>query len=409
MRTVIINRFSPNTVNYEEWLSGINSEFIIFSKHKHIEHFGEFFDEKIGYDNIDTDERVYSEIVQLHQTKEIDWIIAAHEFDLLKAGQLREYLNIKGQTAESALAFRDKVVMKEKVSEVANVPAFVRINHVFDLMEFKKKHGLPIVIKPVDSAASVGVKIVRDETDFERLLANGLDKNLEAECFVDGDMYHIDGLYENNKILLYSPSRYINGCLAFQDNNYLGSVMLDKEDLLYERLQQTLLTVLNALPVPDHPIAFHAEFFHTGNDQILLCEVACRVGGGEINEGVKYATGIDILQESIRSQCGQTIKLNQTSNRLTGWMLVPPQNGKLLSVNANLPFEWVLKCTIKEENIGKTFNGAESSVDAIASLLIYGDSQTEIENRLHMLYLWFQENTVWEYRTEPVIIGHTHE
>lgn len=51
--------------------------------------------------------------------------------------------------------------------------------------------------------------------DFECFLVNGFDKNLEVECFVDGDMYYIDGLYEKNKMLLYSLFCYINGCLVF--------------------------------------------------------------------------------------------------------------------------------------------------------------------------------------------------
>lgn len=58
---------------------------------------------------------------------------------------------------ESVFVFRDKVVMKEKVFEVVNVFVFVRINYVFDLLEFKSKYGFFIVIKLVDSVVFVGV------------------------------------------------------------------------------------------------------------------------------------------------------------------------------------------------------------------------------------------------------------
>src|SRR5438874_9751906 len=50
--------------------------------------------------------------VELHATARFRRIVAVSEYDLLRAGQLRDVLGIEGQTYASALAFRDKLRMK---------------------------------------------------------------------------------------------------------------------------------------------------------------------------------------------------------------------------------------------------------------------------------------------------------
>lgn len=405
MRTVIINRFSPRTIDYESILKDIDSEFILVTKDKHVDSFNTgLFSVVIGCEDMGSDERVYWKIAQLHREKRIDRVVAAHEFDLVKAGQLRDYLGLKGQSEASALAFRDKVLMKEYAAASLDVPRFTRVRHVFDLIDFKEKHGFPFVVKPVDSAGSVGVRIIREHNDFEGLLQGGLSAGLEAECYVEGDMYHVDGLYEPNQLRLCSVSKYMNGCLAFRHNDFLGSAMLDYDDPLFGKLESAATKALMALPVPEHRIAFHAEFFHTEDGSIILCEIASRVGGGEVNDGVRHSTGVDIMKESIREQCGVTTEIAPYQGELTGWILIPPRQGKLVSVHAEAPYDWVLKYVVKEGSVGKTFEGPKSSVDAVASLLIAGQSHEQLKERLPAIYKWFMEQAVWENNLEAVTV-----
>ena len=56
------------------------------------------------------------------------------------------------------------------------------------------------------------------------------------------------------------------------DENPIKSRMIDFTRDLLER----------ALPMPENGL-FHVELFHTPDDQILLCEAACRLGGCIVN------------------------------------------------------------------------------------------------------------------------------
>jgi predicted ATP-grasp superfamily ATP-dependent carboligase len=402
MRIVIINQFSPQRVDYLKAMEDQNPEVILLTRNKHEEKFKSFFPKTIGFENFEDNDYVYSYINDLHTKNPIDRIVATHEFDLVKAGQIRDFLSIPGQNSESAIAFRDKYVMKELLKNVIKTPIFKKVNNVVDLLNFKQINGYPFVLKPVDGAGSVGVKVIKDNLDFESILKKGIKENSMAETFIEGEMYHVDGLFSDGKLLLSCPSIYINGCLAFQEEKYVGSIMLDKENSLFERLNDTVLKVLSNLPTPDHAIAFHAEFFHTPENEIIICEIASRVGGGMIPESIEKCLGIDILSESIRAQCGMKINPIPSKERLGGWVIIPPKRGRLISFNRNIPFNWVADSYIKEDNIGKEFEGSNSSVDSIASFVVEGENHTQILNRIDTLCNWVEENSIWEIDREKI-------
>ncbi|MEK3880164.1 ATP-grasp domain-containing protein [Paenibacillus sp. FSL M7-0420] len=402
MRTVIINRFSPSSVNYEEWLKDIDGEFIMITKPEHVSGFSEFFIHKAGFNDFDQNENIYRHIVELHEAKQIDYIIAAQEFDLLKAAQLREYLGLQGQSVESALAFRDKVFMKNLVKHSIQVPHFMKINHLYDVLEFEKNNGYPFVIKPIDNAGSMGVHVIHDKAELTEMLEYGLETNLEIETHVAGEMYHIDGLYQNGSLLLSRPSQYVNGCLAYREGNYVGSVLLDQNHVMYQRLNEAVHAILNVMPTPDHAISFHAEIFHTFNDELVFCEIACRVGGGLIVEAIEFATGINILKESIRSQCDGSICYDPTKNELVGFCVIPPKEGVLDAIDGDLPFEWVVESIIKTDKVGTKFAKAIASSSYVAMVLVKGESEEQIKERLDLVSTWVEEHLSWKSEEELV-------
>lgn len=61
-------------------------------------------------------------------TYQFETIIASSEYDVLRAGKLRTMLGIKGQSYESGLLFRNKVLMKERLQSAGvRVPNFKKI------------------------------------------------------------------------------------------------------------------------------------------------------------------------------------------------------------------------------------------------------------------------------------------
>ena len=400
MSIFILNRTRLGRDPYDKWIEDIDNEVHFLTRNDVVEDFKKLgkFDAVEGFSNFSKSELPYRYIDKHINEKNENYLVSIHEYDLIKAGKVRDRYGLEGQSAISAQAFRDKVKMKELLKDAIVVPKFKKVTSVYDILDFINEVGFPVVIKPVDMAASVDVFVVKNEQELDSVLEHGIGTNWEIEEFIDGEMYHIDGLYGSDKILLCRPSKYINGCLAYKDNKFLGSVLLTKENPLFNELKYSVKKVLDTLPTPKSTIAFHAEFFVTADNNIILCEIASRVGGVKIVEVLEHATGVNILKEWVRAQCGVNNSQEYHDNdEYGGWVLIPPQNGKLVKINKDFPYgDWVAIAEVNYDLIGKEFDGAGSSIDQIAEFAIKGKNEEEVIIRIEQINEWFRKNTIWD-------------
>ncbi|PAV36417.1 carboxylate--amine ligase, partial [Bacillus licheniformis] len=285
------------------------------------------------------------------------------------------------------------------------VPDFKKIDSAADLYKFVQTFGFPVVVKPIYGSGSVDTTVLRNRQDVWNFLAKGLPDHLEVESFIEGDMYHIDGLILDEEIVLSWPSRYINGCLAFQDHQFLGSLQLELKNPLTRRLTDFVQKALAALPVPN-TTTFHAEVFHTPDDELVFCEVASRTGGAMVREATAQTFGFDINEVCVKAQCGLEFHIPEVDNnpdRLSGWLLIPPKDGVLKEIKPAPAADWIAKQNISAQ-AGDRFHGSSSSVDAIASCLIIGRTEAELRGRISRLATWFHDHTVWEKNSDVCAI-----
>lgn len=400
MRIAIINCFSPERLDYTSILNKEKDELVMFTKKKFEKYFSEQGIVTYGYEDFDNDGNLYLDIINEHKKIRLDAIIATHEFDIEKAALLRDYLGISGQNYKSGLQFRDKYLMKKSLVNTVPVPNFSKINNSLDIVRFIDQNDFPVVIKPRTGAGSVSVWIIRDEKELSEFLKQPTQHNLMIEKFVDGEMYHVDGLYKNNELVYSHPSKYINTCLSFDQNLALGSYQLSQSSLLCTLLNEKVETVLNTLETPNHVIPFHAEFF-VNQDNIIFCEIASRVGGGMINEGAIESHKIDLMAEGILGQVYQEREIKAFKQSLTGWVIIPPKIGILESIDISSE-DWIVDYNFKNEDLGKEFHGGDSSASQIISYLVSGDSEQEIQDRIDKLIKWQEENIVWLPKGEKI-------
>ncbi|MGB8957254.1 MAG: hypothetical protein WCC10_17920 [Tumebacillaceae bacterium] len=397
MSILILNRTKHITSPYKEWLADLNEDLLLLTSADVLEGYeGYEFIETFG--NYRANGLVELRAMELYETHKYRTLIAVGEYDLWRAGRLRDTLGLPGQSAESALAFRDKPHMKDIVRAAGlDTPEYCRLHSSFDLIRFLDQHGYPVVIKPVDGAGSTMTTVLRSRQDLETVLQNGLQDNLEVETFVEGQMYHIDGLVLNGTLEFAWPSRYLNGCLAYQDGKALGSVLLDADNPLTQRLREHLGQLLAALPTPEIT-TIHAEVFHTPDDRLVLCEIASRTGGARVNTTIETAFGVPLTKSWVQAQCGLELDKSNWSteqpNVMSGWLLVPPKQGTFLEAPKTLPFPWVAEyLTVKP---GKQYGHAASSIDHVAAFVVTGATETEVEQRLQAALDWFEQEARWE-------------
>ncbi|NPC93042.1 hypothetical protein HOO54_12570 [Bacillus sp. WMMC1349] len=187
------------------------------------------------------------------------------------------------------------------------VPHYLKVESAIDIYHFIQKHGYPVIIKPVAGMGSISTTILRDRKDFINYLTSGVEENMEIETYIEGDMYHIDGFVLNGDVVHCWPSKYINGCLAFQEDKALGSYQLSRDNPLTQRLIDYTKKALAALPTPENT-SFHAEVFYNTSDELIFCEIASRTGGGYVRQTIQQAFGFDMNYLVTQAQCGLAVK-----------------------------------------------------------------------------------------------------
>jgi hypothetical protein len=339
--------------------------------------------------------------IELAESEPISRLVAHSEYDLLRAAHLREFLRVPGQGVESANAYRDKVVMKEYMVRAGiQVAAFQRCTSPVDLFDFARKHGLPLVMKPVDSSGSHNVSVVRDFAALRQAAAeeslNGNPGSQMIESFVPGSMYHVNGLVSTLDEDFFAPCAYINGALDYQTGGLFGSRTIDPGTPLASRLVAFTKEVLKALPSAD-PLAFHAEIFHTPDDRLVLCEIAARTAGSLTIELIERSYGVNLHRAWARAQAGLSPQTGHAHapTVFAASLRVPARDQRLVRLPLSIPFPWVSTVCLSG-NVGRRHEKAATYTDDVLSAIVVANSDGQLVDRVGELSDWLHRKIVWQ-------------
>lgn len=236
----------------------------------------------------------------------VDRIVGLDEFDVLTAAMAREHLNMPGMTRSFALRFRDKYTMRN-VARAAGVPCpeFTGVFNADEINEYLATVPAPWVIKPRHEVSAFGIRKCETADEVWGVL-NELDarnswrdhpSQFLIERFIEGDVYHVDSVVENGKVVACGVSQY--GTTPFKVSHHGGvftsSVVKygSKERKALEKMNVELLAGFEY----DRGVT-HAEFLQSSADgKFYLLEVACRVGGAYIANVLEYASNFNLWRE----------------------------------------------------------------------------------------------------------------
>jgi biotin carboxylase len=314
---------------------------------------------------------------------------------------------LPGQSYDSALAFRDKVIMKEHWA-AAGLPitAYTAVQTATDLLEFCENHGFPAVVKPRRGAGSRSVTVLRDRGDVRAWLEQVWSQPLAqisgwmAEKFVAGQMLHVDGIIRHGSLEIAWPST-ITSLLAFHDGEPTVSLLLDVGDPAVPQAVALVAAALRALPSPDLGI-FHAELWRTGDDSLVLNEVASRLGGGKIRTTIAAAFGTDMLERFVLATVFPGQLADQAPSaapaQAAGFVLIPPPHGtvsKVPDLPARFRGDEFREAAVTAVS-GQMLRGASSSVETIASCVAVGSDRPHVMKLLQEFIEWTQTAISYE-------------
>jgi biotin carboxylase len=245
-------------------------------------------------------------ITNIAGSRAIDRVVGLDEFDVLTAARAREHLQLGGMSSSHALRFRDKLSMRTVASGAGILcPEFTGVFNQQAINDYLDRVPPPWIIKPRYEVSAFGIRKCETKDQAWQVLTDLDNRNnwrdhpsqFVLEKFITGDVYHVDSIVENGKVMAAGVSKY--GTPPFSVSHYGGVFTTSivpyrsKERKELEGLNKTLLEAFKY----DRGVS-HAEFLQSAEDgKFYLLEVACRVGGAYIANVLEHACNFNLWRE----------------------------------------------------------------------------------------------------------------
>jgi hypothetical protein len=148
--------------------------------------------------------------------------------------------------------------------------------------------------------------------------------------------------------------------------------------------------------------------FLTRDDEVVLCEIASRNGGGLINVMLKAMFGVHFPSAWVRASAGLPVPVPRDGTRMTpaclaGEARLLKRPGTVRVFPSGPPFPWVEQYETYVEP-GQMSAGASASADLMAAMVVSAPAQADCENRLRRLTDWFLAGLEFDPADTPLKI-----
>jgi len=406
---IILNRVDIDESPYHDWLDSDKYNIYLITdngKFKKTENSRDKYSEIYEFDNYLCNANVELFALKLAQKINAHAIVAYSEADIIRAARIREALGLPGQSVENAILYRDKLKMRElSVNKSLKAPNFIPVESMGELDRFIAENNYPFIIKPRFGMAAIGVQKISNKSELSTFLetslysAPDLTQPFIAESFVNGDVYAIDVLVVNNKIIVAEPLLYINTCLNYAscESKTVGLSQVAKTDPTYDRLMGFSHELVSKFPHTGYG-GFHIEVFVDDEDNITLCEVASRNGGGKIPQLFEEVHGVnpDAISVRLQASLGEDLawvddELKTDHQGALGFLIMSPGSAASgWQLPKSVPFDFV---TEYEPNF-EASETIEDVANSAAIVTISGNSIDEMKSNMEDFISWFYDTSV---------------
>jgi biotin carboxylase len=224
------------------------------------------------------------------------------------AGRVSDTLGLRGNSHRCAHLLRDKSAMRELLAAAPDAVAARNVTDIDSLTEFGKCHGFPFIVKPVDAAASFGVRLVpgpeavaevwpvltalRDSTTHPFAHYFPMTEFLMEE-YLDGPEYSVESISFDGDHILVAITEKASGPNFVEFGHALPARLTSADEAGISRCVTELLDAVEFRHGPAHT---EVKLTEAGPRVI---ESHGRTGGDRIRDLVEAAYGLDLERQAI--------------------------------------------------------------------------------------------------------------
>lgn len=256
-------------------------------------------------DLLDVEQLVWAARGLSRQLGPIYRMFTEYELIQLSVAVARAELDVPGMSPSTMLNFRDKAVMKERLTE-AGVPCARHrsVESAEEAREFADLVGFPLIVKPLAGVGARETHQCDDYGDLEELLATeppSESEPLQFEEFMTGEEHTLDTVSVNGQAVWHSVTRYIPNPLEVLRNPWMQWRIITPREIdipEYDDIRRVGERALQALGMESN--ISHLEWFRRPNGSVAVSEVGARPPGSRIFTALNWANDYDMYNGWIR-------------------------------------------------------------------------------------------------------------
>ncbi len=257
-------------------------------------------------------------VLKVATDEKVDGILAyASDPAAPTAAYVAEKLNLPGNPYESVEILCNKDKFRAFLAENGfNTPKAKGYDNINEAQEDIKNgyFNLPIIVKPVDSSGSKGVSKIESADEISDKLSYAMSysrsKRIIVEEFVEKYGYQIagDGLSIDGKLVFrYFANDHFNPKCKNPFVPISASFPYNQPKEVQGKIHSEIQRLISLLGMKTCTYNFDMRIDKDFN--VYLMEIAPRDGGNYIPQCIKYATGVDLVECSVKAAMGERIDL----------------------------------------------------------------------------------------------------
>lgn len=340
-------------------------------------------------------------VLELAKKLKIDGIMSfAVDPGVLTAAYVAEKMNLPGLPYDSVRILQNKGLFRKFLTDNGfNVPTARSYISLYDSEKDLDLFHFPVIVKPVDSAGSKGVRKVIDRNGLTSAvkfaLENSHSKEFIIEDFIekdgfssDSDSFSIDG---ELKFISFSNQHFdTNAANPYTPSAYSWPSTISENNKI--ELKNELQRLISLLDLGSS--VYNIETRVGINGKTYIMEVSPRGGGNRLCEMIRLATGLDLIKNAVKAAIGdKTFDIVQ--KEFDGyWSEV------ILHSNTNGNYDDIyIDPIIKEKNLieldlwlnkGDRVTAFRAANDTIGTLVLRFDTPEQLEKIINSQKKWLK-------------------
>ena len=327
-------------------------------------------------------------VLQAAMEEKIDYILTAcGDQPLSTMAYVSAKMNLPCYLTENdVLNLTNKLFMKQKmVGNGIPTSPFVAINKNWTGSELLHL-SYPLVVKPVDSNGSKGVKKVENENELGHCLEDAFKYSLSGDVIVEefneGEEVSIDVYVEGTEVKLLSVISLKKIKQNKDSFTIVQSFYPPDFECSRDEITDIARKIVAAFALKDTPLLIQAI---QTKDGIRVVEFSARMGGGSKFRSIETFSGVNIMNVYVNMVMGNKPHVEPTklvNNASMSFVYCNP--GKFVSLSGfdELVEKDIIKYYYTYKMPGTMVEKSNTSSDRVAGFMIVGNSAEEVKQKI---------------------------